>query len=198
MRKGNAKCTNKGSVRAGATSLLLGSSDLYSNKYTFPGSVDELRISNVARSEAWVKATYDTVANPAFATYSTSAGTLSGYGAWMNAKELVGKPEAKTANGIENAIRYAFDIAPESSGFGAPIMEIGANAAGGLAVKLRALAKNRSDVAYGVLASESLDDWTNATFVPYSQFTDGTLTPSAVKNPAPAQMFFKYSIAIQQ
>ena len=77
-------------------------------------------------------------------------------------------------------------------------MEIGANAAGGLAVKLRALAENRGDVTYGVLASEALDDWTSATFVPYSQFTDGTLAPSAVKNPAPAQMFFKYTIDIAQ
>ena len=43
-----------------------------------------------------------------------------------------------------------------------------------------------------------LYDWTHATFVPYSQFTDGTLAPSAVKNPAPAQMFFRYKINIQQ
>lgn len=28
--------------------------------------------------------------------------------------------------------------------------------------------------------------------------TDGTLTPAKVKNPAPAQMFFKYKIDIQQ
>jgi len=37
----------------------------------FNGSVDELRISNVARSSDWVKATYDTIKNnDSFATYS--------------------------------------------------------------------------------------------------------------------------------
>ena len=65
-------------------------------------------------------------------------------------------------------------------------------------MKLRALAEGRNDVTYGVLATESLDDWTHATFVPYSDFTDGAITPAAVKNPAPAQMFFKYKITIQQ
>ncbi len=39
----------------------------------FNGSVDELRISNVARSSDWVKATYDTIAdNAAFTTYSAA------------------------------------------------------------------------------------------------------------------------------
>ena len=39
----------------------------------FNGSVDELRISNVARSDAWVKATYDTIKNnDTFATYSSA------------------------------------------------------------------------------------------------------------------------------
>ena len=65
-------------------------------------------------------------------------------------------------------------------------------------MKLRALADGRSDVTYGVLATESLDDWTHATFVPYSDFTDGTLAPSAVKDPSPEQMFFRYKIDIQQ
>lgn len=36
----------------------------------FKGQIDELRISKIARSEAWLKATYDTVNTAGFATYS--------------------------------------------------------------------------------------------------------------------------------
>ena len=37
--------------------------------YSFPGAIDEVRISDIARSADWVKATYDTVSNPIFAVY---------------------------------------------------------------------------------------------------------------------------------
>lgn len=100
-------------------------------------------------------------------------------------------------NGIANGVRYAFDIDPQAAEIGTPIIDIGPNQSGKLAVKLRALADGRDDVTYGVFATETLGDWTNATFVPYSDFADGTLTPAAVKNPAPAQMFFKYRLEIQ-
>ncbi len=44
----------------------------------FNGSVDELRISNVARSDAWVQATYDTVKNhDGFTTYSRVRNTTA-------------------------------------------------------------------------------------------------------------------------
>ena len=36
----------------------------------FKGQIDELRLSKIARSEAWLKATYDTVNTAGFATYS--------------------------------------------------------------------------------------------------------------------------------
>ena len=36
----------------------------------FPGKIDEVRISNVARSADWIQATHDTVANASFATYA--------------------------------------------------------------------------------------------------------------------------------
>ena len=48
--------------------LCLGNRDSNS-AYAFPGSFDELRLSSVARSAAWVKATYDTVKNESFAYY---------------------------------------------------------------------------------------------------------------------------------
>ena len=50
--------------------LFLGNQLSY-NHYTdpYPGRIDEVRISNVARSADWVKATYDTVKNEDFAFY---------------------------------------------------------------------------------------------------------------------------------
>ena len=48
--------------------LSLGNRDS-SSAYAFPGIIDELRISNVARSRDWCKATYDTVMNESFAYY---------------------------------------------------------------------------------------------------------------------------------
>ena len=35
----------------------------------FPGKFDDMRISGVARSAAWLKATHDTVADESFAEY---------------------------------------------------------------------------------------------------------------------------------
>ena len=39
---------------------------------SFPGSIDEVRISKVARSADWVKASHDTVTESAFAVYSAA------------------------------------------------------------------------------------------------------------------------------
>ena len=38
----------------------------------FPGSIDEVRVSNVARSADWVKASHDTVTESSFATYGSA------------------------------------------------------------------------------------------------------------------------------
>ena len=124
------------------------------------------------------------------------SGQQSGYAAWIAANGISGAPEA-TSNGIANGIRYAFDIAPSVSEIGAPIIDIGSDAGGGLSIKLRSLAENRGDVTYGVLATEALGDWSNAQFVPFSEFTEGCLRPSAVWDPAPAKMFFKYKIDVR-
>ena len=165
----------------------------------FPGSVDEVRISAVARSADWMKATHDTVMKPDFASYSAVDVVNDGYAAWAGSMGIPGDP-GQRHNGIAKGIRYAFDIAPAfgPDELGEPIIDIGPYQGGDIAVKLRALADGRDDVTYGVLATESLDDWTNATFVPYSDFTNGTLTPAKVEDPAPSQMFFKYKIDIQQ
>ena len=39
----------------------------------FPGRIDEVRISRVARSAAWIKATHDTIVDSAFAAYSVQS-----------------------------------------------------------------------------------------------------------------------------
>ena len=45
----------------------------------FPGSIDEVRISNVARSDAWLQATYDTIAdNARFTRYGTASDNVRG------------------------------------------------------------------------------------------------------------------------
>ena len=50
----------------------------------FPGKIDEVRISKVARSADWLQATHDTVANANFATYAMDGGeptpSPAGYG----------------------------------------------------------------------------------------------------------------------
>ena len=54
------------SITNGAAPLILGGGN---GMRIFPGSIDEVRISNVARSADWVKATHDTVTESSFATY---------------------------------------------------------------------------------------------------------------------------------
>ena len=54
---------------AGEAPLVLGSFDQNETR-NYPGKVDELRISDVARSAGWMKATYETVMNANFATYA--------------------------------------------------------------------------------------------------------------------------------
>ena len=200
MGKTNARFA-KGVVRAGAGKLVLGNQGLGTD-YAFPGKIDEVRISNVARSADWIKATHDTVMDPDFATYTTSAGTLSGYAAWMNVKELVGKPSA-TAKGVANVVRYAFDIDPAKGAdeIGEPILTLVSDAEGNPAVKLRNLAEGRGDVAVSVLASEDLSDWSKATVVPMEEFSaEGLWTPASNRKSggtAPAQMFFKYTVDVK-
>ena len=56
-----------GRVFAGSGDLHLGCLGLGDNR-NFPGRIDEVRISNVARSADWVRASHDTVADADFAT----------------------------------------------------------------------------------------------------------------------------------
>ena len=47
---------------------------------SFPGKLDEVRVSNVARSADWVKATYDTIANNStFMTYGDARDQVKGF-----------------------------------------------------------------------------------------------------------------------
>ena len=63
---------NAGRVFAGSGGLHLGCMGIDDSR-NFPGRIDEVRISRVARSADWVKASHDTVAGAAFATFSRVA-----------------------------------------------------------------------------------------------------------------------------
>ena len=62
-------------VWAGTAPLEIGGSHL---SYSFPGQIDEVRISSVARSADWIKATHDTVAVRNFATYGEAKRIVKG------------------------------------------------------------------------------------------------------------------------
>ncbi len=47
---------------------------------SFPGKLDEVRISNVVRSDDWIKATYDTIKNNStFTTYGAAREQTRGF-----------------------------------------------------------------------------------------------------------------------
>ena len=71
-------------IYSGATPLVLGNFDSTDSR-NFGGRIDEVRISRVARSAAWLKATHDTVMKSNFATYATkvAATEAAGYD-WTN------------------------------------------------------------------------------------------------------------------
>ncbi|MBQ6137645.1 MAG: DUF2341 domain-containing protein, partial [Kiritimatiellae bacterium] len=65
-------------VNAGSAPLYLGNfgpSGSSIDARNFPGKIDEVRISKVARSAAWIKATHDTIANANFATCAVQGAT---------------------------------------------------------------------------------------------------------------------------
>ncbi len=61
-----------GALYSGDAPLLLGNRATFNASNCYNGLVDEVRISRVARSAAWVKAAHDTVADNAFARYSAA------------------------------------------------------------------------------------------------------------------------------
>ena len=81
--KGWKNGANVGTATTSLTSVYAGSASLYlgnfsaSDSRNFPGKIDELRISKVARSGDWIKATHDTVAKADFARYYVEYGLLN-------------------------------------------------------------------------------------------------------------------------
>ena len=129
-----------------------------------------------------------------------AAPPASGYAVWMAEKGMTGNPE-DTTSGIENAVRYAFDIGPETTVIGdPPILQVVMDASGNPAVQSRDLAEGRDDVTFEILATEDLGDWSDTALVPMEKSqTDGLWRPAASGTPGyvyPAQMFFKYLIDI--
>ena len=167
----------------------------------FPGSVDEVRISAVARSADWMKATHDTVMKPDFAAYSAVDVVNDGYAAWTGANGIPGEP-GQMHNGIAKGIRYAFDIAPAlgPDEIGEPILKVVRDADGNPAVETRDLAEGRNDVEFGILATEDLSDWRSAVLVPMAMSNDGLWKPADSGDPGyvfPLKMFFKYWIDLK-
>ena len=64
----------RSSFKSSTTPLILGggSDNLEGTSRVFPGSIDEVRISTVARSADWVKASHDTVTESSFARYGSA------------------------------------------------------------------------------------------------------------------------------
>ena len=63
---------HKATIYDGTATLKLGGGG---GQQSFPGKIDEVRISKTARSAAWVKATHDTIADDAFAIYAVDGFT---------------------------------------------------------------------------------------------------------------------------
>ena len=85
---------------------------------------------------------------------------------------------------------------------GDPIIKVVFDTNGNPVVEARALAAGRDDIAFGILATENLSDWSNAMLVPMKRFTtDGFWKPSASENNSsyvfPPQMFFRYTVEIK-
>jgi hypothetical protein len=65
----NGTSANTSTLLAGWATLKLGGG---AGQNSFTGSIDEVRISRVARSADWVKASHDTVTESAFAVYGAA------------------------------------------------------------------------------------------------------------------------------
>ena len=74
--KGYLNGEYKSSGTANVSQIFAGSAELHIGSFqsgdtrNFPGRIDEVRISKCVRSADWIKATHDTIANAAFATYA--------------------------------------------------------------------------------------------------------------------------------
>ena len=90
----------------------------------------------------------------------------------------------------------------KSAEIGTPIIQVVRDASGNPCVQARDLATGRDDVTFGVLATPDLTDWSNATLVPMKKFAaDGLWKPTASESAGyvfPSQMFFRYTIDIQE
>ena len=122
-----------------------------------------------------------------------------GFAVWATENGIVGGFDEKT-NGIENGLRYAFDINPASASVGDPIIKVVLDADGHPCVKTRNLADGRGDVTFGVIATEDLSDWSSAALVPMKMF-DGFWKPTESENNLsyvyPPKMFFRYTIEVE-
>lgn len=184
------------------TTLSIGNSSSGSQN-AFPGMIDEVRISSVARSDDWMRATYDTMMSGDFSICLSEAASLpKDYAEWSEKMGIPGEPEQKH-NGIAKGIRYAFDITPEKGPdeIGDSVIRVVQDSDGHPVIQARALAEGRDDVEFGVLATENLNDWSEATLVPMKKFDpDGFWKPAQSESPGyvfPDKMFYRYFIDVR-
>ena len=126
-------------------------------------------------------------------------GTQYGYMAWSAEKGIDGEPWEKTL-GIENVIRYAFDIDSAEATVGDPIIKVVFDANGHPSVQARALAEGRDDVTFDVLATEDLTDWDDATRIRMRLCDDGFWRPVESEDPNyvfPPTMFYRFMIDVK-
>ena len=124
----------------------------------------------------------------------------SGYYEWIDEKGITGEPGETSTNGIPNIVRYAFNIDPEKGPeeMGDPILQVVFDENGNPAVLSRDLATGRDDIAFDILATENLSDWSSP--VPMDKFADGLWKPEESGTGGyvfPSKMFFKYKIEIK-
>lgn len=133
-------------------------------------------------------------------TYPYLRTLFSAYELWLKdvgitdelAPEDMPKPE-DMVEGIPAGVRYVFGIKPSigPADLTEPLLDIKFDADGKPYVKLPRIV-NTEDVTVTVLATEDLADWTNAAEYPVDSATGICVLDF---NPAPSQMFFKYSLS---
>ena len=135
-------------------------------------------------------------------TYPYLRTLFSAYELWLKDVGITDEPKPDDmpkpedmVNGIPAGVRYVFGIDPSigPADLAEPLLDIKFDADGKPYVKLPPIV-NTEDVTVTVLATEDLADWTNAAEYPVDPATGICVLDF---NPAPSQMFFKYSLSAQ-
>lgn len=97
---------------AQGASLVLGNVALDDTNGRFPGRIDELRISSVARSADWLRASHDTVADECFAVCTTGATPSAADFAHTFSVRVTGYTAEETLSGFPLLVRLSPELVP--------------------------------------------------------------------------------------